>query len=364
MESSSLATYAEPGYLLYHRAGELMAQRFNATKLAVEGDPVPLASGLWLWATGGLTAISTSSSGLLMFATRPSRPARLTWFDRNGRPTGTLAETAEWVHVALSPDDRMVAAEQMDPRLGTGTIWTIDVAHNLPARLTPDPVWSFAPVWAPDGARLVYSASKGGAANLFVRPADGVGAEQPFFASPALKVPTDWSRDGRIVFDVTSSSGSDIVSLPATGERAEPSAIVSSPASERSGKVSPNGRWIAYSSNESGQAEIYVRAINGPGRWPISRNGGWHPRWRRDGQELFFVGADSTLRVVKVSDGPVFSAGEPQILPIRVAPDVTASRYPYDTTANGQRFLVLVRTADQPEPAIMAIAHWTDLLRK
>ena len=358
--SPSFAVYAEPGYLLYSRSGQLIAQRFDATRLSLEGDPEVVASGVWAWNSGGLVALSASSTGLMMYASRRSVITRLTWFDRSGRPIGTVGEAGEWNHVEVSPDERTIAAERMDGRTGIGTIWTIDIERNVPSRLTPEPVWSLGPIWSPDGKRIAFAASREGASNLYIKMADGSGSDQRLYVSGELKVPTDWTRDGRIVFN----ANTDIHVLPAAGNAA-PAALVSGPFTEHSGRVSPDGQWLAYVSNESGRPEVYVRSLDGTARWPISRSGGWQPRWRRDGKELFFLAADSTLMAARVtSQSNRFAAGEPEPLPIKLAPDVTGWRYGYDVVGLGQRFLVSNPAGTDLTPPLTAILNWPGLLRR
>jgi Tol biopolymer transport system component len=236
--------------------------------------------------------------------------------------------------------------------------------ENMASRLTPEPTWSLAPAWSPDGARIVYGASREGASDLFVRPADGVGAETRLYVSRELKVPTDWTRDGRIVFNTTAETGTDIATLKERGA-GEPSVLVGAKANEGSGTVSPDGRWLGYTSNESGRVEVYVPALGGRGRWPVSRSGGWQPRWRRDGKELFFVNGEATLMAARVTaSGSEFTAAEPEALPIKVQPDVTGWRYSYDVLSLGQRFIANVPSGRDGNPPIVAIPGWTALLPK
>jgi hypothetical protein len=210
----------------------------------------------------------------------------------------------------------------------------------------------------------VYGASRDGGSDLYMKPADGVGSETPFQKSMSLKLPTDWTADGRVVFTTVTPGGTDVMVAPAAGG-GQPAPIVNTSANEGSGKVSPNGRWLAYASNESGHNEVYVRALDGRGRWPISRNGGAQPRWRRDGKELFFVGDDANLMVAAVSETATsFSSAEPAALPIKVQPDVTGWRYSYDVAARGQRVIASVPVGRDQTPPIIVIPNWTSLVRK
>ena len=364
LATPSMAVYAAPGYLIYQREGQIVAQRFNGETLAIVGEPEVLAAGAWAWSVGGMAALSASESGMLMFATRRTVTTQLTWFDRNGRPDATLGEPGEWLHVELSPDERSVAAERMDPRTGAGAIWTFDVARNVAQRLTPEPTWSLAPTWSPDSSRVLYAASRDGVSNLFTRSAEGGHDEIRFRISADLKIPTAWTRDGRIIY-TSGAAAADILSLPETGAGA-PAPVVRTAANEGSGKVSPDGRWLAYTSNESGTQQVYVSALSGSGRWPISRTGGSQPRWQRDGKALYFVAPDSTLMTVPVmtGSGAGFAAGQPEALPIRLQADVTGWRYAYDVTADGRRVIANMPAGRDVTPAIVAIPHWTGLLRK
>jgi eukaryotic-like serine/threonine-protein kinase len=345
---------------VYTRSGEVVAQAFDPSRLTLEGDPTVVASRAWAWNSGGMAAISAAKSGLLLYATRRTTTTQLTWFDRSGRPGGTLGEPGEWAHLELSPDERTIAAERVDPRAGVGAIWTIDVARNVPVRLTPDPIWYLSPIWSPDGRRLAFGASREGASNLFAKPADGSGPEELLYQSDELKVPTDWTRDGRVLFN----ANGDVKAMSAGADH-HITLLLNGSWNESSGKVSPDGRWLAYASNESGRPEVYVRGMDGNGRWQISRSGGLQPRWRRDGAELFFLSMDATLTAARITaTRDAFGAGEPEPLPIKVLPDVTEWRYGYDVAAQGQRFLIANPVGKDLTPSVIVVVNWTGLLKQ
>ncbi len=287
----AIVRYAAPGYLLYARGGELVAQQFDTDRLALVGDPMVVGSGVRMSNTAGMVALSASSTGTLTFAATRSATTQLMWFDRSGRRGDVLGQPGEWVHLALSPDEHTVAAERLDPRSGEGTIWMIDADRNLPSRLTQDPAWSMGPLWSKDGRRVVFGSSRSGDLRVYSRSADGSGADEALPVLPGINNPTDWTPDGRLVFTSMSPTGPTILTVPVTsGAQAAP--LVDKEFSGLYGKISPDGRWLAYVSAESGKVDVFVRAMSGPGRWAISRNGGLQPRWRRDGKELYYVADD------------------------------------------------------------------------
>jgi eukaryotic-like serine/threonine-protein kinase len=357
-EFPTMPVYAEPGYLIFARGSELVAQPFDAVRRVLTGDPVGISASPMIWTSIGVRGLSVSDAGALVFMTRRVVTTQLTWFDRSGRPAGTLAEPGEWVHVAISRDERTVAAERLEARTVVGAIWTIDVARNVMSRFTPDDTWNFAPVWSPDGLRLAFSSTREGLGGIFTKRVDG-GGYQSLFASAGVGVPTDWTAD-RLLLDSNTTNGGSVWSLAPGGDR-KATLLVEGGAS---GVLSQDGRWLAYVSSESGRMEVYVRAVSGGRPYQISRAGGSEPRWRRDGKELFFVSADRKIVAVPVTTGATFNAAEPQTLPIDTQPDVVGNRHTYDVDAVGQRFLVARPTGMDPTPQIAVMLNWQALLRR
>jgi serine/threonine protein kinase/Tol biopolymer transport system component len=355
---TSMPVYADPGYLLYARGNELLAQPFDPARRVLSGDPVRIGDNLPIWTSIGARAHSISGNGVLVLMMRRMVTTELTWYERSGRPAGTLGEPGEWVHIALSPDQRTVAAERTEARSIVGAIWTIDVARNVPSRFTPDDAWNFAPIWSPDSTRLAFASTRNGLGEIYTRSLDG-GAYDRVSLAPGLNLPTDWSGDRLLVSTITGNSGSTF-SVQIKGDRPATTAIDGAGAAT----VSPDGQWVAYSAAASGRMEVYVRGISGGRPVQISRTGGSQPRWRRDGKELFFVSADRKIVAVPVTTGVTFTASEQQILPIDTQPDTLGNRQTYDVADLGRRFIVTRPTGIDPTPQIAVILNWPPLMRR
>lgn len=352
----SVASYAPPGYLLYVRNGELVAHRFDTTAYQLVGDPSVLGRGLWLAVPS--TAVSASDTGVLAFATQPVPVTQLTWVDRSGRPVATVGEPGRWVHTALSPDERTVAAEQLDSRTGRGVIWAIDVGRNVVSRISNGSGWGLAPIWSPRGDRIAFTNSSAPSMPIVAVPPDGSGREEQLVPQAPLGQAGDWLADGRVVFQ----TGFDLWSIRPGDSK--PTPLVETSFREGFGKVSPDGRWLAYVSDESGRPEIYVRPLEGgSGRWRISQSGGMQPRWRRDGGELFFLSAAGRIMAAPIPAGAAFNAGAPVDLSIETERDILGGRYVYDVADMGRRFLVIRRSMRESPAPMTVILNWPSLVR-
>jgi eukaryotic-like serine/threonine-protein kinase len=356
--------YAPPGFLIYPRNGEVVAHRFDLASRKVVGDPVVIGRSPWV--SGFLPALSASDTGVLAFATDRTPVTQLTWFDRGGKPLGRLGEPGRWIHVAVAPNGHAVAAERLDMRTGAGVTWTLNVAHPAASRLSLRPGWSMVPVWSPQSDRIALgvSAASGDGLELVTMPSDGSGREETVGTLSGIHTPTDWLPQGRgLVIQYSSPKGFDVSTL-AFGRDSKPVPLVNTAFNEAFGKVSPDGRWLAYVSNESGKPEVYVRPLDGsPGRWIVSQTGGSQPRWRRDGQELFFVSETNRLMASAVRPGPAFDSAPPVELPIEIERDLTGNRYMYDVADFGRRFLVIRRTSRDQPPPLTVIVNWPSLVR-
>ena len=357
------AAYAPPGYLIFRRDDRLMAQVFDATSLQLTGDPFPIGEQL-IFITGpvGFTSFSVSNNGTLVYRTGTAAGSELIWFDRQGKQLGLLRAGERDINVALSPDGKWVAYAA-----GTGTrdIWLIDIGRGLPARFTFGPMYNWLPIWSPDGSRILFASNRDGPINLYQKPASGAAMEEALFKSNEDKFPTDWSADGQfILYDVIDpKTRGDLWILPLSGDR-KPFPYLQTQFTERQAQFSPDGHWIAYSSDVSGQFEVYVQSfpnVGGPHR--VSTNSGVQPRWRRDGTELFYISADLKLMAVDVKTGPsTFETGVPrQLFDTRlVAPE---GRNIYAVTSDGQRFLI--NSGESPFGAqLNVVMNWTADLKR
>jgi len=313
---------------------------------------------------------SVSENGTLVYAAGGSQePTQLTWFDRAGRVLATLGETARYVNLALSPDERRVAAS-----LGSGSpenvdIWIIDIARNVRSRLTSDPGADTAPVWSPDGTRIAFAGERSGKLSVRQKVIDGTAADEALLeASNNVPFPNGWSPDGRfIVYSFTESFPirSNVWFLPLFGDR-KPFPLAKTRFIEGSGVFSPDGRWIAYMSDESGQPNVYVQPFPASGpKYPMSRGWGGQPVWRADGRELFYLGADGTLMAVPIGVGAQFDAGTPQpLFATNVPGNKFYSSQVYAVTRDGERFLLPARPAQSRPAPLTVLVNWQEELKQ
>jgi Tol biopolymer transport system component len=351
------------GYLLFLRGSDLMAQPFNAETLQLAGEVFPVAAETSFNLNSQIAA-SASSGGILVYETNFIRTNQLTWLDRSGKELGKVGSIQDEFHVALSPDGKTAATV----RRGNQGIWLYDVQRGAETRFTPPTLPGSAPVWSPDGNLIAFGSGKG----LYLEDASGGSKEELLLENGNVKAVSDWSRDGRyLIYTETDPKGQgDIWYLPDPLNKSsdrKPVKFQGTDAVESQGQLSPDGRWLAYASNESGKYEVYVRPFpSGPGRWKVSAGQGRYrePRWRRDGKELFFLDPQfpiNRLMAVAVQSGPRgdFQVGAPQTLfefrAITQAP--SGNGFLYSPSADGQRFLVRVQPGDA-EPTLNVITNW------
>jgi len=305
-----------------------------------------------------------SAAGLLAHqAGETGGGLRLTWFDRSGKPVGTLGEAANFGHIEFSPDRRSLAARVVD-QTGNSDIWIYDVARGLPTRFTFDPAADLEAVWSPDGRNVIFSSGRKGSIDLYRKSSNGAGAEELMYADSLGKRPTSWSPDGKFVLYHASDfqTGIDLWVLPLAGDR-KPVPFLRTAFNEQFGQFSPDGRWVAYQSNESGNNEIYAAPFPGPGgKRQISAGGGSFARWRRDGREIFYMGPDQRLMAAEVSlkgDTLEVGAARPLFGPVSVS-----GSYLYDVSADGQRILAAVPPTQNASEPLTLVQNWTAGLKK
>jgi Tol biopolymer transport system component len=384
--TTSTAAYApssDPalGHVLFVREGSLMAQAFDARRLELAGEAVPIAEDL---PNSGPAFFSVSTTGALAYRTGVSiagnPTTQLTWFDRGGKVLGTVGEPGQYDTVALSPNGTQVAVSRNDPQAasrggarGHTDIWLHEFSRARPTRFTFDPGLDNMAVWSPDGSRILFASTRDGVRNLYEKVSSGMGNDEPLLQSQEAKYPHDWSRDGRfLVYSVVVGAKAELWVLPRTGDDRKPQPYLQTASFASQARFSPDSRWIAYTQADlSGQNEVYVRPFPAaPGQWIVSKGGGAQPRWRRDGKELFYVSPDSKLMSVEVATASgTFQAGIPNTLfaaPIRGGgANFEVTRY--DVTANGQKFLIntLPATATSaPSSPITVVLNWTAGLKK
>jgi len=356
------------GHLLYVQEGTLLAHRFDLSRLETQGDPMPVVQRVNLANWQSFFLFSASESGVLVTAPLFAPASRLAWLDRGGKETGSVGEAASFGSLRLSPDGRRVAADIYDAVHDTSDIWVYDASSGIGTKfVSGTQAHENNPVWSPDGARIVFSSDRKARnvrTDLWIKPIDG-GKEELLAESADNRISEDWSPDGRFLsFQAIPAQGkrnNQIWTLDlGGGNRASP--FLADALSQGASRFSPDGRWIAYASDQSGTAEVYVRPFpSGPGTWQISTAGGAFPAWRRDGKEMYYLGLDFKLMAVPVSADTKFHAGPPVALfPVRPSGAGTV----YDVTHDGQRFLVNSLASEVGSPPLDLLIHWTALLSK
>ena len=344
VKARSTAAYAPPGYLLFRRETALMAQRFDVSRLELEGEPVSVVSDVGFNAITLHTLVSASNDGTLAYVSAAAAQTRLTWFGRNGREIAPLGPPAFYNTVTLSPDDSHVAFDLASAD-GDVNVWTMDAASGVPSRFTFGATTEFYPIWSPDGLRIVFSAIRGAPPSLFQKLTNGAGSDELVLRTSQPNLPLSWSRDGRfLAYTATDPKTNwDIWVLPMSGER-KPFPFAKTEFDEIGGEISPDGRWMSYASNESGNFEVYVRPFPaGDGKWQISREGGSEPHWRGDGKELFYVSGDRRIVAVAVAtEGTAFRVLSTTPLFAARLGGLESPRgmRRYAVSADGQRFLI------------------------
>ena len=371
-EQRGPTVYAPPGWLIFFRDDVLMAQAFDAEKLAVTGEPIPLLPGLPN--PPNARRFSVSDNGVLVSAGVWQPEYQLLWFDREGKQTGALdapIKVSVGQSPMLSPDGKRLVVRRIQgqAQFGAGgansNIWVIDLEKGgTGLRLTN--TFSQMPVWSPDGTRILHNAGN----SIVVRSATGSGDAETLV--PRTAFPTAWSPDGRFIFYTERGvkTRMDIWALPLFGDRKEYQ-LLNSAFDEQNPQLSPDGRWLAYTSDETGQAEVYVKSFSadgklGPDKKLISTSGGRLPVWRRDGSELFFIASDASMMAASVkSGGTEFQFDVPKpLFKTRTLSLEGAIFHEYDVSPDGQRFLVGTLQGDINEQSPKLILNWPALLKK
>jgi hypothetical protein len=356
IRASSNAVYAPPGYLLFARDGTFLAHSFDFNRLRVQGDPIPIAGGLKKGVLGHW-GFSASGTGVLAYAS--GSPMRPTWFDRRGRNMGEIGDAKVICGgVRLSPGETLVAMTCSDPDIGASDIYLHDVSRNATSRLTFDPAWDQWAVWSPRGDRVAYWTET----ELRQRFIERRGDYSILLSTESWGFkPTDWSPDEESIVLQTHERGvaSDIMVVTTDGS-GNTELVLRSRFSEIDGRFSPNGRWLAFASDESGRFEVYVQSYpEADRRYQVSFEGGRKPNWRGDGNELFYLAGDRSLVAVPVRTSPTFQLGQEERLFRTTLPDLVESTF--SVSNDGQRFLLF----SSPGPnAMNVILNWPALLER
>ena len=357
------------GHILFVRENTLMALPFDAGNAEPAGEVFPFVDGVGLANTADVPA-TVSDNGVLLYSNGGVGGNRqIAWYDRNGKLLSEVGAPGPVNYPAISPDEKSVAFSRVN---GSSTdLWLRDLARGTETRLTSDVSQNGAPFWSPKSNRIVFTSNRTrGAFDLFLKAASGSGQDESLLTNDNVKIPSQWSRDGRFIvyYEVNPKTRNDIWVLPmeGSGKDRKPVPFLQTEFAEFAAQLSPDSQWMAYTSDQSGRREVYVRPYpTAEGKWTISVAGGQAPRWRGDGRELFFEAADGKMMAVpvKASGGPkpTFEAGTPVALfdAHMVHPPIDAN-FEYDVTADGKRFLI--NTVAGPmapsSPPLIVVVNW------
>jgi len=370
LPSGSMGLYAN-GHLLFVRDGILFAQPFDDRALRTTGEPVRMADRVGYFnAAFGYVAVTASTTDVVVYGPGVALTTQLRWLDRRGAAAGPATPPAVYSGPRISPDQTRVAVAITDATTPKRDIWVMDVARGTTSRATFDPAPVWFPTWSADGSTLFFGSTRPGATSIFRKAV--AGQDELLYSNTGsvgafATYPTDASADGRLLlYTLSSSLGYDLAVLALSKDR-EASVFLATPFNEAQGRFSPDTRWIAYASDESGRFEVYVRPF--PARdeqWKVSLTGGTQPEWRRDGKELFYISADRKLMAVSVAtEGNTLVAGSPHALFDVEIPEGSAP-YPtdYAVSADGQRFLVNTVVEQTSRPTLTVVLNWTAELGK
>jgi len=359
------------GHLLFTRENTLMAQPFDAGRGQLLGDAFPIAEGVSFTSSTNSSPVSVSENGVLLYGSGGAiGDNQIVWYDRTGKLLGPVGAPGNFFAPSISPSEKMIAFSRLTA--GVTDIWLRDLVRGTDIRFTSNASQNFVPFWSPQGDHIVFRSYLGGhAGDLYQKAASGSGQDELLVSTPNDKTVNQWSRNGQFIVysELDPKTKWDLWVFP-VGDR-KPIRFLNSDFNELQGQMSPDGRWMAYTSDESGQREVYVRPFPASdGIWRISTAGGEQARWRGDGKELFFVGADGkmTAVAVKASAGakPSFEAGAP--VPLFEARIAAASSnvapFQYDVTADGKRFLVDTYSVSASALPLTVVVNWTAGLRK
>jgi Tol biopolymer transport system component len=371
IHSDAMAQYAS-GHLLFKRESTLMAQLFDTKKLELRGEAFPLAEEIMFLPGAARGVFSSSENGVLAFQTgQAESETSLDWMQfpgannaaaagsAAGESSGTLGDLAAYRAVAISPDGQHAAVEVRDGEAGKFDLWIYEIARNLRTRFTFDPADDTTAVWSPDGAELLFSSDRSGQYQIYRKSLGGSGSVELLLDSGLEDYPTDWSPDGRSIFfdRANKESATDLMRL-SLDDPMETAPVIQTQFREGGGRVSPDGRWLAYHSEESGEWETYVTSISGQGRkWQASLDGGVYPLWRSDGRALYYQSFDGYLNSVETSSsGDTFRVGS--VSKLIQGPIPTADGYNYAVLPSGDRFLTIAGDESRPHELLNLVVGW------
>lgn len=364
VQTTANAAYAAPGYLLFYRDKALLAQRFDLKRFALTGEPTAILTDVQYLSSVKRAAFAVTDSGLLVAQSGSGAAiSQPIWFDRKGNSLGAVGQPGVYSNVSIAPDGKSVAVDKIDTtNQNTNDVWTYELQRGIVKRLTFDPAVDRVPIWSPDAKRLVFVSSREHGVDLYMKKSDGTQEEKRIVSDDLNKYPNDWSRDGKYVL-YTRGTDLWLVTVP----ELKTSPFLKAVSVLRNGQFSPDGKWVAYASNESGKWEVYVTSFPEPrGKWQVSTGGGEQPRWRSDGRELFYLSSDNKITAVPVTIGAKFDSGTPvalfQATPRQ--PESLNELFVYDVSRDGQRFLINTQVRQAETGPMLLILNWTAKLNK
>ncbi|MBI5836797.1 MAG: protein kinase [Candidatus Eisenbacteria bacterium] len=356
--------FAPPGFVVYGAEGTLMARPFDTRSLQFRGEPFPVAERVE--SSGDLVHFSVSNTGVITFMpSGAGERSRLVWLDRTGREVGHVGGPAAYGDFAISPDGSRVCYGQVDPGTRTSDLWVWDSRREVATKLTFDPktseIW---PVWAPDGSRIAYASDTRGTYTVWTLPASGTGEPREVCRSSGPTGPSGWPGAGPMLV-LNYDDGAPRICTASADTLGPPRPLIGGKAGYTGAQLSPDGRWIAYRSDESGRGEIYVQSFPpSGGKWQVSIQGGGQPFWRGDGKELYYRDRSNGVMAVPVSTSTGFEAGIPVRLFERPAAGGNIIRNRIAPSADGQRFLMNVPEESGALATFTVVQGWTSEIRR
>ena len=363
VDATANAAYAAPGYLVFYRNKILLAQRFDLKPFVLRGEPTTIQTEIQYQPQVARAVFAVSDSGLLVAQTGSavalSQPV---WFDRKGNEVGAVAKPDLYGNVFIAPNGKSVALDKTDVGTQNIDVWTYELQRDSAKRFTFKLGFEMLPIWSPDAAWLVYGSNQLLGTDLYMKNSDGTQEEKSIVHDEFAKYPNDWSRDGK---HILYNRGTDLWFL--TLPELKASLFLKAVSILRNGQFSPDGKWVAYASNETGKWEIYVTSFpDARGKWQVSTGGGEQPRWRGDGKELYYLSSDRKMVTVPVTLGDKFDAGIPVVLfqATPRQPVTSTDQFVYDVSRDGQRFLINTPVKQADNPPMSVVLNWTAKLNK
>ncbi len=353
--------YVPPGYILYSRSGSLVVQPFDAKKLKLTGEPIPVAEQVTSSAIGA-SDFRASMNGTLCFSARRAQGGVLVQFDRSGRKVAQIPTPANILLPTISPDETKIALRVVDDQTRSRDIWLVEPARGISSRLTVANTTENYPIFSPDGRKVLYYSDATGSSGLHTKELTGAGREEKVLDADTEFIPDDWSLDGRFVLYERqgTTSRTDIWVLPMEGER-KPFVFLDGPFDEYQAHFSPDGRYVVYGSDESGRPEIYVQTFpDRSAKWRVSTEGGEDPVWSADGREIFYLSLSQDMISAPVRLEPSFEPGVPVRLFASPVLFPLGPRNHYVVTKDAGTFYVIAPQTAASLPSTTVIVNWMD----